>query len=176
MERDMNTKEDLKSVALGMSKINYLNPRITVAWCKRHDVPIEKVNYFDNFEGIEGVLRNSAGSSECQFSISVGIQRPIAVELLTILKACELCSSNISLIGINIQVVSDSLDDVSLVNNEEDFGNLSYFQVISDIRGFLRSFNGLSIRYNSRSLNVDADCLAKRSSAGGKDSIEWFRS
>ena len=51
MERDMKTKEDLKSVALGTSKINYLDPRITVAWCKRHDVPIEKVNYFDNFEG-----------------------------------------------------------------------------------------------------------------------------
>lgn len=36
-------KEDLKTVALGTSKINYLDPRITVAWCKRHEVPIEKV-------------------------------------------------------------------------------------------------------------------------------------
>jgi DNA topoisomerase-1 len=44
MERDMQTKEDLKTVALGTSKINYLDPRITVAWCKRHEVPIEKVN------------------------------------------------------------------------------------------------------------------------------------
>lgn len=43
MERDKNTKEDLKTVALGTSKINYLDPRITVAWCKRHEVPIEKV-------------------------------------------------------------------------------------------------------------------------------------
>ena len=43
MERDMMTKEDLKTVALGTSKINYLDPRITVAWCKRHEVPIEKV-------------------------------------------------------------------------------------------------------------------------------------
>lgn len=43
MERDMHTKEDLKTVALGTSKINYLDPRITVAWCKRHEVPIEKV-------------------------------------------------------------------------------------------------------------------------------------
>jgi DNA topoisomerase-1 len=46
MERDMQTKEDLKTVALGTSKINYLDPRITVAWCKRHEVPIEKVNSF----------------------------------------------------------------------------------------------------------------------------------
>ena len=40
----MQTKEDLKTVALGTSKINYLDPRITVAWCKRHEVPIEKVS------------------------------------------------------------------------------------------------------------------------------------
>ncbi|XP_023005283.1 DNA topoisomerase 1 beta-like [Cucurbita maxima] len=43
IERDMQTKEDLKTVALGTSKINYLDPRITVAWCKRHEVPIEKI-------------------------------------------------------------------------------------------------------------------------------------
>ncbi|CAL0303246.1 unnamed protein product [Lupinus luteus] len=43
MQRDMMTKEDLKTVALGTSKINYLDPRITVAWCKRHEVPIEKI-------------------------------------------------------------------------------------------------------------------------------------
>ncbi|XP_010448222.1 PREDICTED: DNA topoisomerase 1 alpha-like [Camelina sativa] len=43
MERDMQTKEDLKTVALGTSKINYMDPRITVAWCKRHEVPIEKI-------------------------------------------------------------------------------------------------------------------------------------
>ncbi|KEH16475.1 putative DNA topoisomerase [Medicago truncatula] len=43
MQRDMRTKEDLKTVALGTSKINYLDPRITVAWCKRHEVPIEKM-------------------------------------------------------------------------------------------------------------------------------------
>jgi len=36
-------KEDLKTVALGTSKINYLDPRITIAWCKRNEVPIEKV-------------------------------------------------------------------------------------------------------------------------------------
>lgn len=43
MEQDKETKEDLKTVALGTSKINYLDPRITVVWCKRHEVPIEKV-------------------------------------------------------------------------------------------------------------------------------------
>ena len=48
MEMDKKIKEDLKTVALGTSKINYLDPRITVAWCKRHEVPIEKVQYWDN--------------------------------------------------------------------------------------------------------------------------------
>ncbi|MCO5607990.1 hypothetical protein L7F22_062192 [Adiantum nelumboides] len=43
MKLDMKTKDDLKTVALGTSKINYLDPRITVAWCKRHEVPIEKM-------------------------------------------------------------------------------------------------------------------------------------
>lgn len=49
MEKQIETKEDLKTVALGTSKINYLDPRITVAWCKRNEVPIEKVNtHFNN--------------------------------------------------------------------------------------------------------------------------------
>jgi DNA topoisomerase-1 len=43
LEIDKKVKEDLKTVALGTSKINYLDPRITVAWCKRHEVPIEKI-------------------------------------------------------------------------------------------------------------------------------------
>ncbi|KAJ7496636.1 hypothetical protein FB451DRAFT_1119524 [Mycena latifolia] len=30
-------------IALGTSKINYLDPRITASWCKIHDVPLEKV-------------------------------------------------------------------------------------------------------------------------------------
>lgn len=40
---DMQVKDDLKTVALGTSKINYLDPRITVAWCKKHNVPIERI-------------------------------------------------------------------------------------------------------------------------------------
>jgi len=36
-------KEDNKEVALGTSKINYMDPRITVAWCKKLQVPIEKI-------------------------------------------------------------------------------------------------------------------------------------
>lgn len=43
MERDLKHKDDNKEVSLGTSKINYMDPRITVAWCKRNEVPIEKV-------------------------------------------------------------------------------------------------------------------------------------
>ncbi|KAG8697548.1 DNA topoisomerase 1 [Ceratobasidium sp. 394] len=39
----MQDKEEGKEVALGTSKINYLDPRITAAWCKKHNVPIEKL-------------------------------------------------------------------------------------------------------------------------------------
>ncbi|KAH9991825.1 hypothetical protein BJV77DRAFT_1006047 [Russula vinacea] len=39
----MVDREAGKEVALGTSKINYLDPRITAAWCKKHDVPIEKI-------------------------------------------------------------------------------------------------------------------------------------
>lgn len=36
-------KSENKTIALGTSKLNYLDPRITVAWCKKYDVPIDKV-------------------------------------------------------------------------------------------------------------------------------------
>eukprot|EP01147_Barroeca_monosierra_P001333 gene1333-4514_t len=36
-------KEENKTIALSTSKLNYLDPRISIAWCKKHNVPIEKV-------------------------------------------------------------------------------------------------------------------------------------
>ena len=36
-------KDENKTIALGTSKLNYLDPRISVAWCKKFDVPIDKV-------------------------------------------------------------------------------------------------------------------------------------
>jgi DNA topoisomerase-1 len=35
-------KENLSTVSLGTSKTNYLDPRITSAWCKKHEVPITR--------------------------------------------------------------------------------------------------------------------------------------
>lgn len=43
MEMNLKHRDDNKEVSLGTSKINYMDPRITVAWCKRNEVPIEKV-------------------------------------------------------------------------------------------------------------------------------------
>lgn len=36
-------KDENKTTALGTSKINYIDPRISAAWCAKHDVPIDKI-------------------------------------------------------------------------------------------------------------------------------------
>lgn len=36
-------KSENKTIALGTSKLNYLDPRITVAWCKKYNVSIDKM-------------------------------------------------------------------------------------------------------------------------------------
>nr|XP_039265207.1 DNA topoisomerase I, mitochondrial-like [Styela clava] len=43
LEVQATDREENKEIALGTSKLNYLDPRISVAWCKKWDVPIEKV-------------------------------------------------------------------------------------------------------------------------------------
>mmetsp|Transcript_10338 Transcript_10338/g.10407 ORF Transcript_10338/g.10407 Transcript_10338/m.10407 type:complete len:829 (+) Transcript_10338:118-2604(+) len=43
LEVDIRNRDENKDVALGTSKINYMDPRISVAWCKRCEVPIDKI-------------------------------------------------------------------------------------------------------------------------------------
>jgi len=43
LEIQRTDKDENKTIALGTSKLNYLDPRISVAWCKKQEVPIEKV-------------------------------------------------------------------------------------------------------------------------------------
>ena len=43
LKLDLRNKDENKEVALGTSKINYMDPRISVAWCKRNEVPIERI-------------------------------------------------------------------------------------------------------------------------------------
>ncbi|KAJ3448754.1 DNA topoisomerase [Anaeramoeba flamelloides] len=49
----MEVKNELKDVALGTSKINYIDPRILFAWSKKYEVPHEKIytkKLLDKFE------------------------------------------------------------------------------------------------------------------------------
>ena len=43
LETQKTDKEENKQIALGTSKLNYLDPRISVAWCLKYEVPLEKV-------------------------------------------------------------------------------------------------------------------------------------
>ncbi|RWS01519.1 DNA topoisomerase 1-like protein, partial [Dinothrombium tinctorium] len=43
LEVQLVDKDENKQIALGTSKLNYLDPRISVAWCKKYDVPIERI-------------------------------------------------------------------------------------------------------------------------------------
>jgi DNA topoisomerase-1 len=36
-------KDETKQIALGTSKTNYNDPRISVVWCKKNEVKIEKI-------------------------------------------------------------------------------------------------------------------------------------
>jgi len=39
----LDLKQELKNLSLGTSKINYIDPRITVAFMKKHDIQIDKI-------------------------------------------------------------------------------------------------------------------------------------
>jgi len=43
LELQETDRDENKTIALGTSKLNYLDPRISVAWCKKYDVPIDKI-------------------------------------------------------------------------------------------------------------------------------------
>uniref|UniRef100_H3CTS1 DNA topoisomerase I n=1 Tax=Tetraodon nigroviridis TaxID=99883 RepID=H3CTS1_TETNG len=43
LEVQATDREENKQIALGTSKLNYLDPRISVAWCKKMEVPVDKI-------------------------------------------------------------------------------------------------------------------------------------
>ncbi|XP_010764239.1 DNA topoisomerase 1-like, partial [Notothenia coriiceps] len=43
MELQATDKEENKQISLGTSKLNYLDPRISVAWCRNMVVPVDKI-------------------------------------------------------------------------------------------------------------------------------------
>ncbi|XP_061902409.1 DNA topoisomerase I, like isoform X2 [Entelurus aequoreus] len=43
LEVQATDREENKQIALGTSKLNYLDPRISVTWCKKWGIPVEKI-------------------------------------------------------------------------------------------------------------------------------------
>ncbi|RXM28287.1 DNA topoisomerase 1 [Acipenser ruthenus] len=43
LEVQATDREENKQIALGTSKLNYLDPRISVAWCNNMGVPLDKI-------------------------------------------------------------------------------------------------------------------------------------
>ncbi|CAL1605715.1 unnamed protein product [Knipowitschia caucasica] len=43
LQMQATDREENKQIALGTSKLNYLDPRISVAWSKKYGIPIEKI-------------------------------------------------------------------------------------------------------------------------------------
>ncbi|GIY35241.1 DNA topoisomerase 1 [Caerostris darwini] len=43
LKQQARDKEGNKHIALGTSRLNYLDPRISIAWCKKWDVPIDRI-------------------------------------------------------------------------------------------------------------------------------------
>ncbi|XP_062396672.1 DNA topoisomerase 1 [Sardina pilchardus] len=43
LEVQATDREENKQIALGTSKLNYLDPRISIAWCKKYEIPVEKI-------------------------------------------------------------------------------------------------------------------------------------
>eukprot|EP01051_Picozoa_sp_SAG22_P008716 SAG22_NODE_683_length_7924_cov_13.017508_2_plen_254_part_00 len=46
LEYGMQMKSAAANVSLSTSRVNYMDPRITVAWCKRHDIPVDTPCFF----------------------------------------------------------------------------------------------------------------------------------
>jgi DNA topoisomerase-1 len=43
LKTKLDLKQELKNLSLGTSKINYIDPRITVSFMKKHEIPIDKI-------------------------------------------------------------------------------------------------------------------------------------
>ena len=43
LEKKITSRDENKEIALNTSKLNYMDPRITVSWCKNFEVPVEKI-------------------------------------------------------------------------------------------------------------------------------------
>ncbi|KAK2644270.1 hypothetical protein Ddye_019465 [Dipteronia dyeriana] len=121
--------------------------------------------------GIGGVLRNCDGKLLCMFSCYIGIN---SAELVAIHKACALCVFTPSFVNRNIEIVSDSIMVVSLINGE-GVGSINHVDLIYDICCSLEHFGG-KVVYSSSVSNQFADRLAKLGSKMLGDFVEFGES
>ncbi|KAK2654440.1 hypothetical protein Ddye_014296 [Dipteronia dyeriana] len=124
------------------------------------------------FAGIGGVLCDQSGKVFCSFSLSVVWQEAVAVEILAIAKACDLCASKPQLKDRKIVISSDCLVAVSWINSA-DIGNFNLLNLIYGIRNLLCTLGQTSVQFSSRVSNSYADLLAKRGADGDRDVITW---
>jgi len=52
-------KAEMKNISLGTSKNNYIDPRITVAFMKKHNIPVDKEFFGDYYWGTNGYWKKS---------------------------------------------------------------------------------------------------------------------
>ncbi|KAK2662496.1 hypothetical protein Ddye_001070 [Dipteronia dyeriana] len=151
--------------------------------------------------GIGGALCNFKRDVMCSFSIFVGAQDAIKIEMMANHKACSFCVAQGSFVGKKIDFVSDSREVVNWLN-EEGFGNLNLVNLIYDIQQMIDSLevwrrvmaewgvtwcenNSLvewghwlawyvttfQASFNSRANNCAADLLAKKGVSRKRDAF-----
>ncbi|KAK2656639.1 hypothetical protein Ddye_009691 [Dipteronia dyeriana] len=123
--------------------------------------------------GIGRVLRDQSKRVLCSFSIYVGCQDVITVELLVIVKACDMCVLKNELLGKKVIISSDSKNTVSWINNS-GLRNINFMQQIYNIRYFNLKFGHMCVEFNPRESNMMADSLVKKGVEGDLYVINWF--
>ncbi|KAK2654574.1 hypothetical protein Ddye_014430 [Dipteronia dyeriana] len=94
--------------------------------------------------GIGGVLRDQSGRVLCLFSVYVGCQDAIIVELLAIVIACDMCVLKNELSEKKVIINSDSKNAVSWINNS-GLRNINFMQLIYNIRHSIFEFGQMSV-------------------------------
>ncbi|KAK1556252.1 hypothetical protein Q3G72_001492 [Acer saccharum] len=120
------------------------------------------------------ILRNSNRDILCLFSLYIGNSSSVATEIQAILKACQLCVSDMCPTDVNITIESDSMVAVAWVNGVDGVGNVKFLDCILDIKEILLKCKPrLSVKCVSRSVNAAADFLAKQGAVSSLVQEVW---
>ncbi|KAK2651427.1 hypothetical protein Ddye_011283 [Dipteronia dyeriana] len=122
--------------------------------------------------GIGGVFRDNYGKVLSLFSDHIGTLDSISVEILAIHRAVTLCVEMTSLVGREIDIVSDFKVAVTWINSK-GMGNLNHVKTIYEICNLLYHLGHTRVIFNSRASNSFADSLAKKGSAMEGDNLIW---